>query len=339
MQVNDPANAWTDEQIAALEQRIAEIYKQASDELQGTIDDYFDSFKKRDAEMKALIGTTVNGKTFTQQDYLQWRLAQIGRGARFEALRDKLAERYTRANIVAAAYINSNMAAVYAMNRNYTGYTIERLAGNIDFTLFNEEAVRRLIVEQPDLMPYYPPARAVNRGIDLDYGKRQITSHITSGILQGKSVQAIAADLGKSIPTMEQASATRAARTAMTGAQNAGRQAGYKSAADLGIKVRKRWLATLDGRTRHSHQKLDGQVVDWDQDFTSPLGKIKYPGDPSAKPANVYNCRCTMITVEAENIVAEPVQRRAIHPVTGESVLVKDMDYEDYLLWKESLQA
>ena len=33
----------------------------------------------------------------TEQQYKQWRLAQIGRGKRFEALRDKVAERYTDA--------------------------------------------------------------------------------------------------------------------------------------------------------------------------------------------------------------------------------------------------
>lgn len=31
-----------------------------------------------------------------------------------------------------------------------------------------------------------------------------------------------------------------------------------------------------------------------DKPFESELGDIMYPGDPSADPANVYNCRCTI---------------------------------------------
>ena len=44
------------------------------------------------------------------------------------------------------------------------------------------------MVEQPDLMPYYPKDRALKRGIDLAYGKKQITASVTSSILQGKSI-------------------------------------------------------------------------------------------------------------------------------------------------------
>ena len=87
-----------------------------------------------------------------------------------------------------------------------------------------------------------------------------------------------------------------------------------KAASDMGIKVRKRWVATKDGRTRHAHQKLDGQTVDWDKPFKSELGKIRFPGDPRAKPALTYNCRCTLRTVEKPGIEAEPRKMRVQTP-------------------------
>lgn len=187
--------------------------------------DYFAQFAKRDEAQQALIGTVVNGREYTEQDYKQWRLAQIGRGKRFKALRDRLAERMTRANQVAAAYINDATPGIYALNRNFAAYTIEQQVGaDVGFDIWDEQTVKRLIVEQPDLMPYYPPARAVKRGIDLAYGKRQITAQVTSGILQGESVPKLADRLQTNIPNMNRASAIRAARTAVTGAQNGGRQ-------------------------------------------------------------------------------------------------------------------
>lgn len=332
----DQAHQWTDKELVALERRIARIYREARDELDETVKAYFEIFRKRDEEMKALIGTEVNGKVWTKDDYKRWRFNQIGRGERYQDLLEKIAERMTKANEVAISYVNDVTLGIYTLNRNYAAYTIERVAGNVGFTLWDEATVKRLIVEEPDLMPYYPKKRALKRGIDLKWGKKQITKSVTSGLLQGKSVGKIATDLQARMSEMNRASAVRAARTAVTGAQNAGRMDSYKTASDMGIKVRKRWVATKDGRTRHSHQKLDGQTVEWDEPFTSELGKIRYPGDPRAKPANVYNCRCTLRTVEAPGIEAEPRKMRVRDPKTGRNVVVEEMTYEQWERWVKS---
>ena len=329
----DQAHQWTDEELKALERRISGVYKDARDSLQKTIDDYFDSFRERDQKMKKLIGTVRNGKEWTEQDYLQWRMNQIARGERFRALRDKIAERMTKANETAIAYVNDATPGIYSLNRNYSAYTIERVNGNVGFTLWDESTVRRILRDAPELMPNYPAERALKRGIDLAWGKKQISASVTSGILQGKSIRGIADDLQKRITKMNRESAVRTARTAVTGAQNAGRMDSYKAASDMGIKVRKRWVATKDGRTRHSHQKLDGQTVDWDEPFSSELGKIRFPGDPQAKPANTYNCRCTLRTVKKPGIEAEPRKMRVRDPKTGKNVLVNEMTYQEWEEW------
>lgn len=292
----DEAHVRTDRALADLERRIAAEYKKAADELSEKIDAYFERFQERDAAQKKLIGTIVNGKEYTQQDYRQWRLAQIGRGKRFESLRDRLAERMTRANEVAAAYINDNTPGIYSLNRNYSAYTIEQQVGaDVGFDLWDEQTVKRLIVEQPDLMPYYPPKRAVKRGIDLAWGKRQITAQVTSGILQGESIKHLADRLQTNIPNMNRDNAIRAARTSVTGAQNAGRQDSYDAAVRMGIEMEKQWLATLDGRTRHDHAVADGQTVAEDEPFTVGGYELMYPGDPCGPGHEIYNCRCTMI--------------------------------------------
>lgn len=288
----DAAHRATDDELAKLERRIARLYREAADELQETIETYFEKFKKRDEEMKALIGTVQNGKEWTEQDYKLWRLNQIGRGRRYEALREKIAQRMTNAHEAAIAYVNDATPGIYSLNRNYAAYTIERVAGNVDFTLWDEQTVRRLIVEQPDLMPYYPKAAAVKRGIDLEYGKKQITKCVTSSVLQGKSIKGISDDLQRYIPTMSRDSAIRTARTAVTGAQNAGRQDSYNAAEKMGIKLKKEWLATLDARTRHSHAMLDGEQVEQNKKFSNGC---RFPGDPQGPPWEIYNCRCTMV--------------------------------------------
>jgi hypothetical protein len=297
----DKAHQLTDKELAKLEKKISKVYKQAADDMQGKVTAYFESFAKRDEEIKALIGTIVNGKEYTESDYKQWRLTQIGRGKRFEAMRDKLAERYTKANEVAIAYANDDMAKIYAMNHTYT---IKNVVGKadgaldgIDWTLFDEQTVKRLIVEQPDIMPYYPKAKAVKRGIDLEYGKRQITANVTSGILQGNSVNQIAKNLMDSVTDMNRTSAVRAARTAITEAENAGRQAASEQLEEKGVILQKRWVAAHDSRTREAHLDADGQTVDNDKPFVVGGEELMYPGDDSlgASGWNLYNCRCTRV--------------------------------------------
>lgn len=325
----DYAHKMTDAELSKLERRIAKLYKEAADELTDTVKAYFEQFEKRDAAMKEKL----DAGEITERQYKQWRLTQIGRGNRFIALRDKVAERYTNANEIAIAYINDATPGIYTLNRNYSAYTIEQVSSSADFTLFDERTVKRLAVEQPDLMPYYPKDRALKRGIDLAYGKQQITANVTSGILQGKSIYRLADDLQKSIRDMNRTSAIRTARTAVTGAQNAGRMDAYTEAEKMGIHVRKQWLATLDNRTRHAHAMLDGQTVDNDKPFKVDGYEIMFPGDASAPGYLVYNCRCTLVP-SLDGIESGP--RRARDPKTGEWVLVDDMTYKEWAGWKNA---
>ena len=77
----------------------------------------------------------------------------------------------------------------------------------------------------------------------------------------------------------------------MTGAENAGKLDSMKRAQELGVQLKKLWLATRDGRTRDSHVMMDGEMAEVDEKFSNGC---MYPGDPNGAPAEVYNCRCAM---------------------------------------------
>ena len=320
--MSDLAHAKTDEKLEEIEKRLSDIYSRAEKEIQKTIDDYFAKFAKRDAKQRALL----EAGEITEQEYKQWRLAQIVRGERFKALQRRVAERYTEANETAVRYVNDATPGIYSLNRNYSAYTIEKVAGNVGFDLWDEQTVRRLIVENPEVMPYYPPEKALNRGIDLAYGKRQISASVTSSILQGKSIPGIAKDLQTRMSDMNKSSAVRTARTAVTGAQNAGRMDSYVAAEKMGIKLKKCWIATLDGRTRHSHAMLDGKVVDKDKKFENGC---MFPGDPNGAPEETYNCRCTLIAA-VEGVDTSTAQRRARNATTGQTEVISDMSYAEW---------
>ncbi len=291
--MSDYAHRATDEALADLEKRISQVYADASNEMQGTVTEYFKQFAARDRQQAAAMEA---GK-ITEQEYKQWRLTQLSRGERYKTMQSELAERYVQADEVAVSYVNDATPGIYSLNRNYSAYTIEQAGADVSFTLYDESTVRRLIAEQPNLMPNYPAARAVRRGIDLAYGKQQITASITSGILQGKDIYMIAEDLMSRMSTMSEESAVRTARTAFTAAENAGRQDSYEAAEEMGIPMQKRWVATLDDRTRESHIEADGQTVGVDESFKVGDDELEYPGDPGGEPCEIYNCRCTVIAV------------------------------------------
>lgn len=293
----DLGHKLTEKELLELEKRIAEAYKKTHKELQKKVEEYFEKFEKRDKAMKSKL----DAGEITEDYYKQWRLAQMGRGERFEALRDEVADRMTKTNEIAMAYINDKTPGIYSLNRNYEAYVIEQVAGDVGFTVINEQTVRRLIEEDPNLLP----KRRINAPVDMKWNRTRFSAEITSGILQGESIKKLA-DRVQSLSDANRAGAIRNARTAVTGAQNAGRQATFDAAVDMGIKMQKEWVATIDGRTRHSHIMLDGEVVDYDKKFSNGL---MYPGDPSGRAHEVWNCRCAMVA-RVKGVDSSDAQRR-----------------------------
>ena len=326
----DLAYDQTERALQNLEKKIAVLYSRAAAELQVKIDAYFGNLIARDERQRKLM---EDGQ-ITKEQYQLWRLAQIGRGERFVALQEEIARRCNEANVTAVAYVNDTTPGIYSLNHNYSAYTIEKVHGNVGFTLLNEQAVRRLLVDDPELLP----APRVDIPADLRWNKQKLQRELVSGIMQGESIGKIA-DRFQSITDMNRVSALRNARTAVTGAQNAGRQKSYDRAAEMGIHKRKRWRSVKDGRTRHSHGMLDSKTVDADDFFVSELGsKMLYPGDRDhgAVPADLYNCRCGVQLVEEDGIEAEPRMMRVRNPVTGRNELVSEMSYQEWYDWKRS---
>lgn len=127
----------------------------------------------------------------------------------------------------------------------------------------------------------------------------------------------------------------------MTGAQNAGRLEAMRDAVDMGIKEKKKWIATLDSRTRDAHADLDGQVQEIEKPFQSALGDIMCPGDPAAHPGNVWNCRCTLGWVYDEYPEQYSQRRAYVEYVDDEgkyhreSHEIENISYKDWKLVKD----
>ena len=283
-------NAQNDKEVEKLEKKLRAVYLRAQTETQAKMEDYLQRFATKDAIKQEQV---KQGK-ITQEEYINWRKGQIAVGKLWQDKVDALAADYTNANRIAMGIVRGDMAGTFATNHNYAAYQLEHdTMLNLSFSLYDQNTLANLVKNNPDMLPL----PSVDIPKDLRWNKQKINAVIIQAVLQGDSIPKIAQSLRK-VSDMNYKAAVRNARTSMTAAQNAGRVESYKHAQDMGINLEQEWLATLDGRTRHSHRQMDGERIAVAKDKWHPAkfsNGCRYPGDPNGPPWEIYNCRCTLV--------------------------------------------
>lgn len=288
----DYAHEWTDEQIDALERKIAKAYAQAAREMadkqKKAMKDYQRELSER---LKALDDTEES-----QKAHKDWLRDQTIHNAWLGSMVNELSMKATETNQIAANMVNDSLPMIYAENANYAAYVVDESIGyDTGFSLMSEDTARVLFSGTGFVKERQEQKLNISINVpkDVRWNKQKFTSAITQGMLQGESVPDIVKRM-KSIFGTNMSSAFRAVRTSITGAENLGRLNAFERAQELGIDLLQEWIATLDTRTRIAHRYMDGQKVPIGKPFYSELGEIMFPGDPNAEPENVYNCRCTL---------------------------------------------
>lgn len=224
----------------------------------------------------------------SKKDYFAWRQSAMLTGKRWNDMADVLARDLVNTDKIAMSVIGERLPDTYALNANYGTYEIEHGLGiDTSWTMYDHSTVENLMRKNPQIIP--KPRLDIPK--DMRWNRQKITSAITQGVLQGDSILDIAKRL-RDVTSMDRNAAIRNARTYTTAAENKGRIDSYQRAKELGIELQKEWMSTPDGRTRDSHVDLDGERVDVDGTFSNGC---RYPADPMGDPAEVYNCRCTLV--------------------------------------------
>ena len=128
-------------------------------------------------------------------------------------------------------------------------------------------------------------------GEDVEVLKKRIANNISRGIATASDYKVIA----RNIAADSNVGFNRAMRITRTEGNRISNESAYDasmSAKDKGADVVKSWDAALDGRTRESHARVDGEIRELDEKFSNGL---KYPGDSSGGAAEVVNCRCALL--------------------------------------------
>ncbi len=128
-------------------------------------------------------------------------------------------------------------------------------------------------------------------GVDVGKLKKSIAQEVSRGIASALPYSMIA----RNIANKTKAPLSRAKTITRT----EGHRVQQKSSVDAANEARARgadlvkvWDAVLDGRTRPSHRRVDGEIRELDEKFSNGM---QYPGDPSGGAGEVVNCRCIRV--------------------------------------------
>lgn len=156
--------------------------------------------------------------------------------------------------------------------------------------------------------------RALGRLGDNPALVRRLQGQLAQSLILGESIPKIAARI-RGITNSCRMQATRIARTETLRALNQGKMIGYFQAEEMGIPLKKKWLSTLDERTRDTHAPMMGETRNLDEPFSNGL---MYPLDPNGDASEIINCRCLAISVvqtsrESEEYrqISEELEQRA----------------------------
>lgn len=325
----DAGRLIVDEQLEGLEARLTSIYEQTAKEVQADLDKFLSKYEKEDANKQAM----VEADEISKSEYIEWRERRIFRTNAMQAKIDDVTTRIVHADEQAMAMVNDQLPETYATSYNFGGYRAETQAHEAgfdytQFTIINQDAVRTLATEDPDLIPWKPEP-------DVEEDKRWNRQHVQNAVLQGITKGDSMPDVAKRllpVVNMDKNAAIRTARTAVNGIENKGRKDATERVKAAGIPMVEVWSATHDQRTRDTHILLDGTEPDengmYGKGIISKL--LAYPGDPSGDPEEVYNCRCGLIS-----------QIKGIDHSKDDELYAKMMEeeyFEDWVQVKEERQ-
>ena len=128
-------------------------------------------------------------------------------------------------------------------------------------------------------------------GYNVEVLKIDVMREISRGIAQSLSYQ----EMARNLKTTTNVDFNKCLRITKTEGHRIQCESAFNvqvRAKAKGANIMKQWDSTLDSRTRPSHQKVDGEIVDVEEKFSNGL---MYPGDPNAPASEVVNCRCALL--------------------------------------------
>ena len=277
-----------DRELRRLERRITALYFNARTKTKAKLKKFLQIFER---DRLTMLAKVASGE-ITMADYQQWARSRILQKAAYTALIKSLTKSLVDTDLAAMATVRGFLPYVISNSYNFVqalgwkyadegGYSVGT------FQIYNANTIQKMIKDNPRLLP------KVDLPLDEQWNMDKINNEIMQGIIQGDNMDMIAERLQR-VTGMDETAAIRNARTAMTYAENLGRDESYIRLKEKGIPVKKKWSAILDERTRDTHRQLNGTFANAQGLFGEGILNVllRCPADPRGEPQEIYNCRC-----------------------------------------------
>lgn len=260
------------------------------------------------------------------------------RRGELESVIQSLAEGLADAGKSAAALTMGMLPESRAVARNLTAWQLDNMAG-VHVSRMVGDGFAALayhrdynkpkwseseIAEATKLRKGYD-AKAWDHLADKNAAKKLLKTSIARGLLTGEHPEKIAKRIEGAFDQWERR-AVVIARTETCRIMSEATQEYLRDADNMGVKVKNKWVAVLDSKTRSSHRDVDGEVRAVGEKFSNGSRR---PGDGPA--GEVINCRCALKPVLEGFKPNAPAVR--LENETGR--LVPEMTYREWEKWRE----
>lgn len=168
-------------------------------------------------------------------------------------------------------------------------YSLHQQGLPLTFPIAQNQVVKALVTHSEISEGLYK-----SLGVDVKNLRRVIAAEISRGIAANMSYSEIARNIANQTGMPKKRAKSIAVTEAHRIREEASQNAREKAKAQ-GCKIVKQWDATLDGRTRDTHRRLDGQIREVDEPFEIDGKRAMYPGGFGLAEEDC-NCRCVALT-------------------------------------------
>lgn len=235
---------------------------------------------------KALQEINERIKVLQADELMQSR---VYRKERQEALKGQVEAILERLHTQEYETIEEYLKESYTDGYLATTYSLHQQGIPLILPIAQDQVVKALVTNSPISEGLYK-----SLGVDTKYLREVIAQEISRGIASGMSYSEMARNVANQagIPKKRAKSivVTQAHRIREEASQDA-----RVEAKKQGCDIVKQWDATLDGKTRDTHRRLDGQIREVDEPFEIDGKTAMQPGG-FGLPEEDIHCRCISLT-------------------------------------------
>jgi len=261
-------------------------------------------------------------------------IVEAKRYGRLAAVQKAVIAEYNKVTRDAAKLTQSQIASSYAESYYGNAWAFDQATGvELKWPEISAEAIRQTVWSSETGENFAERLKGWGSA-----AVPKISRVITSGIASGSGYAKTAKKLREQVNATAY-EAMRIVRTESTRAYNQGHLATYDAAEELGVKARRRWVATLDGDTRDTHAALDGQYADENGLFHIHGYSTEGPG-LFGDPAEDINCRCRVVEdVEGFSPQLRRIRGEGLQPYTTYEKWAKEKGWTPENGWPAEAKA